>query len=175
MIGICFKASKWVILQASMPIMKHAFSLSHFPDAHLELEFSIWTGKSTLWFNGIPYRRSSDKGAPFIIPTESGEVYTLYPKIEFPDIIPTLEINGLKHRIVDRLPWYEYALAMLPMLLLFLGGGVIGGAIGGGTSYLNIYILRTEDSNLAKYIKLIGLSFFAYLLYNLLAHMVHQL
>lgn len=164
-----------LILHALIIVMKYAFNLPEFPDAQLEFESSIWTGKSTLWFDGMPYQRSLDEGKPFIIPISDGEIIRLYPKPAYPDLIPLIEVHGVQHRIAAKLPWYEYTIALLPFLIIFLGGGVIGGVISGGATVFNLQILRTEDSNLAKYIKLISVTFLTFVLYELVVHLYYQM
>jgi len=141
--------------------MRQEFTLPQFPSSSFEIETSIWTGKSKLWKDGELFERSSDQGKPFLIFSESGELYRIYPKPSFPDLIPSLEINGIKHTIVEKLPWHQYALALLPMILIFIGGG-LGGAIGAVSSIYNIQIFRTEGSDILKYLKVIGITIFAY-------------
>lgn len=154
--------------------MKYTFTLPHYPNSTFELETSIWTGKSKLWKDGELFERSSDKGKPFIIISESGEVHRIYPKPDLPDLIPTLEINGVKHRIVQRLPWYQYVLALSPILMLFIGGalGAIAGLL---TSLYNLQIFRTEGSDILKYLKVIAVSILAYIAYLVAAYLFFTL
>src|SRR5690606_24134343 len=139
-----------------------------------EIEISIWTGKSKIWKDGELFERSSDKGKPFIIISESGELYRIYPKSSFPDLVPSLEINGIKHNIVEKLPWYQYALALLPMILIFIGGG-LGGAIGAVSTIYNLQIFRTTDSDIIKYLKVIAVSILAYIAYLVAAYLFFTL
>jgi|SRR5690606_6941178 len=154
--------------------MKYTFTLPHYPNSTFELETSIWTGKSKLWKDGELFERSSDKGKPFIIISESGELHRVYLKPDLPDLIPTLEINGVKHRIVQRLPWYQYVLALSPILMLFIGGA-LGAMAGLLASLYNLQIFRTEDSDIIKYLKVIAVSILAYIAYLVAAYLVFTL
>ena len=154
--------------------MKHSFTLPYFPHSNFEIETSLWTGKSKIWKDGELFERSSDQGKPFLIPSESGEVFKIYPKSSFPDLIPDLEVNGIKHAIVERLAWYQYAVALLPMILIFIGGG-LGGGIGAVSSIYNLQTFRTADSNVIKYVKVIAVSVLAYIVYLVAAYLLLEL
>ena len=154
--------------------MRQEFSLPEFPSSTFEIETSMWTGKSKIWKDGELCERSSEKGKPFIILSESGELYRVYPKSSFPDVVPSLEINGIKHNIVEKLPWYQYALALLPMILIFIGGG-LGGAIGAVSSMYNLQIFRTTDTSTTKYLKVAAVSILAYMLYLGAAYLIFAL
>jgi len=154
--------------------MRQEFTLPQFPSSTFEIETSIWTGKSKLWKDGELFERSSDLGKPFLIFSESGELYKIYPKPSFPDLIPSLEINGIKYTIVEKLPWHQYALALLPMILIFIGGG-LGGAIGAVSSIYNLQVFRKEDSDIIKYLKVIAVSILAYIAYLVAAYLFFTL
>src|SRR5690606_1299916 len=98
----------------------------------------------------------------------------LYPKSSFPDLIPSLEINGIKHTIVEKLPWPQYALALLPMILIFIGGG-LGGAIGAVSTIYNLQIFRTKDSDIIKYLNVVAVSILAYIAYLVTAYLFFTL
>src|SRR5690606_3747690 len=165
---------KGLLTKRRTKFMRQEFTLPQFPSSTFEIETSIWTGKSKLWKDGELYERSSDQGKPFLIPTESGELYRIYPKSSFPDLIPSLEINGIKHTIVEKLPWPQYALALLPMILIFIGGG-LGGAIGAVSTIYNLQIFRTKDSDIIKYLNVVAVSILAYIAYLVTAYLFFTL
>lgn len=150
--------------------MRNSFTLPHFPDSTLEIETSIWTGRSTLWKDGVELERSSESGKPFLAPTESGELYKMYPKPSFGELTPPLEIDGIKYSTAEKLPWYQYALSATPMLLVFLGGG-LGGGIGALGTIMNLKTFSSDESATIKYLKVIGISILSYMLYVLVAYL----
>ncbi|CAH8292722.1 hypothetical protein EV196_10374 [Mariniflexile fucanivorans] len=147
--------------------MKYSFKLADFPDSNFEIEISNWTGKSKLLMDNLQIEQSKEKGKPYLIPSTNGECIKAFPKQSFPDLIPALEINGIKNQIVEKLIWFQYVLGGLPILLLFVGGA-IGGAIGVLGAMLNFNIFRQEGTEISKYIKVIGVVAGSYILYTIL-------
>lgn len=148
--------------------MKYNFKLPDFPNSDFEIETSIWTGKSKLSMDNLQLEQSKEKGNPFLIPSTNGEFVKAFPKQSLPDFVPTLEINGIKNQIVEKLKWVQYAIGGLPILLLFIGGA-IGGVIGALGAMTNFNIFRQEGSEMSKYLKVIGIVIVSYILYSLIA------
>lgn len=147
--------------------MKYNFTLPDFPNVSFEIESSIWTGKSKLTQNGVIVEQSKEKGKPFLIKTAEGLLIKAFPK-NTADFSLTLEINGKKYRVAEKLKWYEYTIGALPILLLFVGG-MIGGAIGGGCMVINFSIFREDGTILSKYTKVIGITGLCYGVYFLVS------
>jgi hypothetical protein len=154
--------------------MKYKFQLPDFPNSNFEIESSIWTGKSKLLKDNVQVEQSKEKGRPFLIPIGTGDLIKAFPKHAFPDFVRTLEINGIKHQIVEKLKWFQYVLGGLPILLLF-AGGTIGGAIGAFGAFTNFNIFREEGSEASKYIKVIGVVLATYTLYFIIAIIISTL
>jgi len=148
--------------------MKFNFRLPDFPNSNFTLEKSIWIGKTKLFKDNIQIEQLSEKGKPFLIPKSDGSYLKAFTKQSFPDFVPTIEINGKKSYIVDKLKWYEYALGGFPILLLFIGGA-LGGIIGVMGVILNFSIFRQEGSQFLKYLKVVGIVLASYLLYFIIA------
>lgn len=150
--------------------MTHDFQLADFPGTTFQLQTSIWTGRSRLYKDGALLEQTKEKGKPFLIPSATdADVVRAFPKPSYPDLVPVLEINGVTHRVVEKLPWYEYVLGGLPLLLLFIGGG-IGAGIGALSTYTNYGILRKQTlSKPARYAAVIGVGLAGVLVYVLLA------
>lgn len=150
--------------------MRNSFTLPHFPDSTLEIETSIWTGRSTLWKDGVELERSSESGKPFLALSDSGDLYKMYPKPSFGELTPPLEIDGIKYSTAEKIHWYQYALSATPMLLVFLGDGT-GSGIGALGTVMNLKTFSTDEPVIMKYLKVIGISILAYVLYSLLAYL----
>ncbi|PRD57140.1 hypothetical protein [Sphingobacterium gobiense] len=151
--------------------MKHQFTLPHFQSSTFEIETSIWTGRPTLFKDGIAISRSDEKGKPFLIPDDSGEIVRAYPKPRYTDIAPALEIDGIRYDTVDKLAWHQYTLCLIPLLLLFIGGG-IGGIIGGVASAFNLQTIRATKSVTTNYLKVIGITLLAFALYFFVVYLI---
>ncbi|MGV8946461.1 MAG: hypothetical protein ACOH1N_08535 [Lutibacter sp.] len=147
--------------------MKHNFQLSDFPNSNFEIETSIWTGKSKLFMNNSEVKKSTEKGKPFLIPRADGSLALAFAKQSYPDLVPTLEIDGKINLIVEKLKWYEYIVGGLPIILIF-AGGLIGGIIGVIASLTNFNIFRQEGNPILKYTKVIGVTGVSYLVYLLI-------
>ncbi len=147
--------------------MKHNFNLSDFPNSNFEIKTSIWTGKSKLFMNNAEIKKSTEKGKPFQIPRADGSIALAFAKQTYPDLVPTLEIDGKINHIVEKLKWYEYLIGGLPIILIFLGGA-IGGLIGVVASLTNFNIFRQEGNPMLKYSKVIGITSASYMVYLLI-------
>lgn len=153
--------------------MKYKFQLSDFPNDFFELETSAWTGKSNLFKNDFLVEQLREKGKPFLIPTANDEYVKAYPKPSFPDMVPQLEINGKKHRIAEKLMPLQYIVGALPILLVFIGGG-IGGVIGAAATVINFNVFRQIGTPASKWGKVIGIVVGSYLLYTLIVFLLFQ-
>ncbi len=151
--------------------MRHSFTLPKFPDAVLEIETSIWTGRTKLFKDGVELERSSEKGKPFLAESDAGETIKIYPKAAIMELTPQLEIDGIKYSTQEKLPWYQNVVALLPMLLIFVGGG-LGGGIGAVGSILNLKTFKGDGPTTTKYLKVIGISILSYVLYVLVAYLL---
>lgn len=151
------------------------FKLEDFPNDNFEYENNIFSGKATLKQNGIPVDRSNEKGKPFLLKSSTGEVIKAVPKVNYPDIsAQALEINGTKHIMANKLKWYEYIIGGLPFFAV-LGGGAIGGAIGGATTFVNYAFFRENTTALNKYLKVIGVNLLCVLVYLLIGGLFYKL
>ena|SRR5690606_10634191 len=144
--------------------MKHPFTLPDFPDSVFEIETSIWSGKPVIYRDGAILPRSKEDGEPFLIVDAAGQDTRAYPKMTILDLIPALEINGITYQTVEKLTWYQYIIALLPMTMIIVGG-LLGGVIGAVASLFNLQLFRTEGSDGMKYLKVIGTTVFAFILY----------
>ncbi|MFH7015995.1 hypothetical protein [Flavobacterium sp. FlaQc-47] len=155
-------------------IKKHHFKLPDFPDSNFLLEVSIWTGRSKLFMDNKQLEQSKEKGKPFLIPKVNGEFLKAFPKQTFPDPIPTLEINGVKINIAEKLKWFQYVLGGIPILLLFFGG-VIGAVIGLFATMMNYNVFRQEGTLIAKYLKVFAIIISSLILYFVTITLIQKL
>lgn len=80
-----------------------------------------------------------------------------YPKADFPGIVQALEIGQIKHNIVEKLKWYDFAIALLPFCLVFIfNGKSILIAIALVAFLNNLDILSSNNTKKNKYLKVIG-------------------
>ncbi len=154
--------------------MKYNFRLPDFPNDNFEMETNAWTGRMRLFKNNIPVEQLRERGKPFLIPTTNKEVVKAFPKPSFPDMVPQLAINGIKHRIADKLTPLQYIVGAIPLLLIFLGGA-IGGGIGVAATLISYNIFRQAGAPSSKWGKVAGVIIGAYVLYSVIAVFVVQL
>ena len=154
--------------------MKHVFELPDFPQSSFVIESSFWTGKSIIYQDGVQVEQSKEKGKPFLLKSSDGQILKAYAQNKLPEMVPELEINGIKYEIIEKLEWYQYAIGGLPILLVFVGGA-IGALIGIFASINNFKIFRSEGTTLSKYVKVTGIVVLAYLAYLVLAGIISSL
>ncbi|MCX2480647.1 hypothetical protein OQY15_16195 [Pedobacter sp. MC2016-15] len=144
--------------------MKHKFKLSLFPESTFTITTSIWTGKMKLFKDDIKLEQSKDPGKPYLIPTEDGQYIKAFRNRSFANLTPGLIINDQVIQVVEKLKWYQYTMAIVPLLLCLIGGA-IGGLIGGLCAYLVLYIFMKEQDNAIAYVKAIIPIAVSYVLY----------
>jgi hypothetical protein len=132
--------------------MKFPFQLSEFPNSDFQLDVDPFLGRNKIYQDGVLLNKlTKEKGKPFEVTSKLGANTLIYLKLNAPDIIvPKIMVNGSEVMFVEKLKWWEYVLAWMPLILLFTGGA-IGGGIGGATSGLNCVILRKPMSPAKKY------------------------
>lgn len=148
--------------------MNHQFTLPNFPDSTFKMKYSTWFGIQTLHKDDLPIKRSNEKGKPFLIPTDTGEMVKAYPKSGFPDIVRSLEINNIRYNIVEKLKWYDFAIALLPFCWAFIGNSFSIG-IAFAAFITNIELLRNNTEGITKYLKVICFTLAAYSLHALMS------
>ncbi|AXB57458.1 hypothetical protein [Flavobacterium fluviale] len=154
---------------------KFEFTLPDFPNDKFEFENNIFSGKATLKQNGILVEQSKEKGKPFLIKRANDEIVKAFPKANIPDIsAQSLSINNQKHRMAEKLKWYEYIIGGLPILIIF-GGGIIGGMIGGAATVINYTFFRGEDKTVNKYLKVLGVNVLCIILFMFMAGLFYNL
>jgi len=137
--------------------MKYQFTLPNFPESIFEMKYATWFVKQSLYKDDVPLERSKEKGKPFLIPTDTGEMLRAYPKADFPGIVQALEIDHIQHNIVEKLKWYDFAIALLPFCLVFIFNGKSILIVIALVAFLNnLDILRSNNTPKNKYLKVIG-------------------
>ncbi|MCL2141500.1 MAG: hypothetical protein FWH46_01275 [Methanimicrococcus sp.] len=143
--------------------IKYPFTLPEFPDSKFEYERGAWNYQ--LYKDEVILTPSKkEKGRPYILNSDNGEEIKIFlkPQLLGYDPVPIVEVNGNVTLIAEKLPWYKYAIAFIPILLLT--GGLIGGFIGGVAILFNSKIIRDGSSPLVQYIKMIFVSGLAFVL-----------
>lgn len=131
----------------------------------IDFQESAWTGRKTLLQNGKECAKLGKN--KFVLENgETAEVTGNFLRGA------ALYIHGKQHQLTPAAKWYEYVLAVLPLLFNLIWGnvvalfeifpvvgGAIGGAIGGVGFVLSLLLMRKTNQWWAKI--LIGLVIFA--------------
>lgn len=72
--------------------MKYKVQLLDFPNSNFTIVKSMWTGKSKLFRDTIEVKQATDKGKPFLIQGENGQIVFVFIKHTYPELFPVLEI-----------------------------------------------------------------------------------
>jgi len=119
--------------------------------------------------DGKPIKRVQGK-YPLI--NDSGHPVLAELKINFLDPIPQLKLGNDVLALAPKLQWYEYAWTGLPIILLFVGGG-LGALIGMSAAYANTRVFRSNRSTGTRFALTGLLSIAAAAIFFVLATVIH--
>jgi hypothetical protein len=111
------------------------------------VESSFWSSRFTITAGGFPATRVGRNR--YALPAAGSATVEATVSGGFFDAYPTLTINGVKHRTGPAVPVVLRVLAVLPIVLVFLGG-FVGGLIGAIGWAANMAILRVVVSSPVK-------------------------
>ncbi|MBG6065058.1 hypothetical protein [Micromonospora ureilytica] len=114
---------------------------------------AVW-GHPAVTVGGVPAPRT---GKRFALPTVDGGVVQATLRSTIADPYPTLEVNGVKHRTGPVTPILLRILALLPFLLLTVGG-ILGGLVGALGVGANLTIVRTPMATPVKALAMVGVA-----------------
>jgi hypothetical protein len=130
--------------------MKYNLDLNGFEGRDLEVEGSgVFTGARIL-VDGKPASKGSKRGQ-FILNDNNGFKVVVQLRQVFLDPVPQLIIDNQVVKLVEPLNIFQWIWSGLPLVLVILGG-LIGGAIGGLTFWINTRVFRSEMSAVEVYI-----------------------
>jgi hypothetical protein len=87
----------------------------------------------------------------FTVNDNQGSPREINLKMNFLDPIPKIEIDGTIIKLARSLTWYEYLWMGLPIMLIFVGGG-LGAMFGFGATYISGRIFRSGRKVTFKYL-----------------------
>lgn len=151
--------------------MKHQFKLSDFPFAKFEIETSIWTMSSKLFMNNAELKRSRDQKDAYLIPRGDGSLALAYAKKRYIDLVPVIEVDGELNHIFNTLKWYNFLVAVFPLVLIFVGG-VLGGIIGLLATLKNLSVFYQDGNVILKYLEVAITTIISSLIYGLLVMLI---
>ena len=153
--------------------MKFQFSLAHKKRVSVELAIPFWFGKTRVYVNEKEAFQLEEKGKPYDLKLPDGSMKKMYVKNSFMDVVPKVFIDGEEILFARKLLWYEYFLALMPLVLLV--AGAIGGLFGGGAMVFNLRIWRTDFPLSLKVGLNIAITFIAFILTMVAALIVSTL
>jgi len=98
--------------------------------------------------NGVKVKGKRKK---FTVNDNQGSPREINLKISFLDPIPKVEVDGRIIQLARSLTWYEYLWMGLPIMLIFVGGG-LGALFGIGATYTSVRIFRSKRKITIKYL-----------------------
>ena len=123
-----------------------AFNFRVGPDGPVAtLSRSVVTGDSRLTVDGKDVSRSTSGDRHFVVPLQNGRSASVAVRARGYDYAPQVFVDGTEIPIARPLAAWEYVLAALPILLLFVGG-LIGVIVGFGAMAANQWLLRSLPS-----------------------------
>jgi hypothetical protein len=108
----------------------------------------------------------------YALPSAVGGTVHATLRSRISDPYPTVEANGVRHRTGPKVPVVLQVLALLPMVLVGIGGA-LGGLAGALGAIANLGIARTRMPAAAKALVMVAIGAAAVLAYLLVAAAVH--
>jgi hypothetical protein len=133
------------------------------------LEAGLFSFRYTITVGGQPATRVG--GRRYALPAAGGGTVEAAVRGSFLDPYPTLEVNGVKHRTGPSVPIALRALALVPILLVGIGGG-LGAVIGILGIAGNMAIARTRMSSLVKALLMVWVLVVAFAVWYVVASVV---
>ncbi len=125
-----------------------------FQDRELMVEENPWNNRITLKLNDEPLKRIDKK--TFVYIQDGMEKKIVYGGNKLKGTYITIDDKTIP--VFPKQPPYVWPLAILPFLLILVGG-LIGGGISGGLSCLSLYVMSMNEKHIWKIF--IGLAFIA--------------
>ena len=104
----------------------------------------------------------------YALPAVGGGAVHATLRSRLADPYPTVEVNGIRHRTGPKVPAVLQVLALLPIVLVSIGGA-IGGLIGAMGVLANLAIARTRIPSAGKALIMIGVGVIAALVWIVIA------
>jgi hypothetical protein len=140
-----------------------------FTRQRLSLQPAGFVTSAKILIDGIPVKRLKGK-YPLI--DDAGQPVLAELKINLLDPIPQLKLGNEVLTLAPKMQWYEYAWTGLPIILLFVGGG-LGALIGISAAYANTRIFRSNRSTGTRFALTGLLSIAATAIFFVLATVIH--
>ncbi len=118
-----------------------------FKNRRLVVETAGFFRGARLLVNGAPAQRTKGR---YTVTTDAGDQVTLELKHNFVDPIPKVKMGDEVIALARSLAWYEYVWIGIPIVLLFIGGG-LGALVGILAVYSSARVFRADLSPFAKY------------------------
>ncbi len=128
--------------------MIYPFEHDDFQGRNLAISTAGFFQSVCLLENGV---KINGKRTKFTVNDNQGTPREINLKINFLDPIPKIEIDGTIIQLARSLTWYEYLWMGLPIMLIFVGGG-LGAMFGLGATYSSGRIFRSGRKTTIKYL-----------------------
>jgi hypothetical protein len=139
---------------------------------NIELAFSFWTG-SKLLINGQKAPRGTNRKEMLITRDDGTTMVATWKSRSLGFDIPNLLVNGKEIQIAPSLKWYEMTWCGLPLLLIFVGGG-LGAIIGVLAFFFSTGIFRSNLNVFVKFFFSAVLTVTAYFIWLFAAVLITQ-
>lgn len=120
-------------------------------------------GNAQLLLDGVSAPKGPKRGT-YLLQKTDGTQATAKLATSYSRVVPTLDLDGVKHEMGPKVPTGFIVLSLLPLGLLAVGGA-LGGACGAGAWMLNQSVIRSSMSNLGKITVMLGLTAAAIILW----------
>ena len=128
--------------------MTYELEIDELPNRQVEVGATLWRGTPYLKVDG---ERFEPENGVIKIPRENAKPLRIHAEKRWRSLLPKFELDGRNLVAPLELAGYELVWCGLPSILFLWPGGALGGAIGVGTSFLNVHVFRKQDSTVKKF------------------------
>lgn len=145
--------------------MQYKFTSKELGKSEIEIHKSFWTGRTLVFVDGNEVSKQKKVGY-YELKSDKGDIKRMIIKGAGFDSVPKVFIEDKEVVLARKLLWYEYLIAVSPVVLV-IAGGVIGGLFGALAAVYNFRIIRSSMSLVLKALSIMVTTILAGILYIL--------
>jgi hypothetical protein len=146
--------------------MGYPVQIVGFEDQKIEVQVASMFAPPKLFVNAKPAANGAKRGEMLLRRSDGQDVTAAWKPKGFD--LPQLVVEGKTISYVEPLQWYQWGAALLPLLLVPVGGA-LGGMLGALAAFVNAKILRLPQSDSVKYALIGAVTVGVFVLFTVIA------
>lgn len=138
------------VVSQRRPGLRYLINAPGFEGRQIVVQGSGWFSGAKIFLDNRPAAKGPKRGT-FLLSRNDGQQVEAQLRGTLLDPVPKLVLNGEQIELERPFQWYEWLWICLPIVLLFLGGG-LGGLLGGLSLAINARILRAQFGDVGRFL-----------------------